>query len=57
MTLIDTETAASALGVTDRTVRRWVRDGTLANHGTARRIRVDLDEVMRVSDAREADVR
>ena len=48
MTLLDTATAAAALGVTERTVRRWVVTGKLANHGTARRIRIALEECVRL---------
>lgn len=43
--VIDIETAAVVLGCTGRHVRRMVADGRLVNHGTARRILVDLDEV------------
>ena len=46
MTLLDTATAALALGVTERTVRRWVIAGKLANHGTARAIRIALEDVL-----------
>ena len=46
ITLVDTETAALAAQVTPRTIRRWVADGALTNHGTARRVMVDLDEVL-----------
>lgn len=57
MRLIDSETAARALGVTARTVRRWVTSGVLPNRGTPRAILVDLEDVMRVSDGETADVR
>ena len=43
--LIDTDTAAVALGCTGRHVRRLIRDGGLTNHGSERRIRLDVDEV------------
>lgn len=39
------DVAAVALGVSARTVRRWVGDGTLRNYGTERSIRVSLAEV------------
>jgi hypothetical protein len=45
MTLVDTETAAIALGVTARRVRQLVAEGKLTNHGTARRILVDIAEL------------
>jgi len=48
VTLVDTQVAAVAVGVTRRTVQLWVAKGLLANHGTARRIRVDLNELARV---------
>ncbi len=38
--LLDTTAAALALGVTTRTIRRWVHAGQLTNHGTPTRIRV-----------------
>jgi fatty acid-binding protein DegV len=50
---VDTLAASMAAGVTDRTVRRWVKAGKLANVGTARRVRVDLDALL----ALVADVR
>ncbi len=43
--LIDTETAAYAAGITERRIRQLVETGALKNHGTARRIRVDFDEL------------
>ena len=46
MTLLDTAMAAAALGVTERTVRRMVVRGQLANHGTARAIRIALEQVI-----------
>lgn len=45
MSTVDAYTAAVALGVHVRTVRRWVGDGTLTNHGDERRIRVSLGEL------------
>lgn len=45
MTLIDSATAAVALGIGQRDVRRLVAAGKLTNHGTARRILLSLDEV------------
>lgn len=45
MTLVDTATAAVAAGVTDRTIRRWVHAGRIANHGNQRHIRIDLNQL------------
>ena len=45
--LIDTETAAVALGVSARRVRQLVAAGKLTNKGTARRILIPLAEVLR----------
>ena len=42
---VDVQVAAASLGVTDRTIRRWVEAGRLTNHGDARRILVDMAEV------------
>ena len=42
---VDVQVAAASLGVTDRTIRRWVEAGRLANHGGERRILVDMAEV------------
>lgn len=42
---VDSKTAALAFGVTDRTVRQWVVEGWLINHGTTRRILIDPDEL------------
>lgn len=50
-TRVDTEMASLLLGVTDRTVRRWVEDGRLTNHGDQRRVLVDLADLERVVDA------
>lgn len=36
---------AKHAGVTERTVRRWVEDGTLINYGTQRRILVSVAEL------------
>lgn len=44
MIVLDTAAAARHYGVTDRTIRRWVVLGLLVNHGTARRVRVELLE-------------
>ena len=46
MTLIDTATAAIAAGVTPRTIRRWIHNGRLTNHGTNRHIRININELM-----------
>lgn len=43
--ILDSATAAAAAGVTERTIRRWVRAGILHNHGTDRRMLVHLDDV------------
>ncbi|MQB00508.1 MAG: hypothetical protein GEU78_09495 [Actinobacteria bacterium] len=43
--ILDSATAAHAAGVTERTIRRWVRSGVLRNHGTDRRLLVHLDDV------------
>ena len=45
LTLVDTDTAAIALGVTSRRIRQLVAEGKLTNHGTARRILVDIAEL------------
>ncbi len=47
--LLDTPTAALALGVTPRTIRRWVRAGHLPNRGTPTRIRVALVDLAPMS--------
>ncbi len=46
---LDTATAALALGVTPRTVRRWVHAGQLANHGTPTHIRVSVADLAPMS--------
>jgi hypothetical protein len=48
---VDVQVAAQSMGVVDRTIRRWVETGRLANHGTATRIMVDLGEVERAVGA------
>lgn len=45
MRLLDTATAAVALGCSERRIRRLVRRGLLTNHGSGWRILVDLAEV------------
>lgn len=45
MRVIDTATAAVLLGCTPRRVQQLVQCGTLTNHGTTRRIRLDVDEL------------
>lgn len=45
MTLIDTAMAAVVLQSSERRVRRLVERGLLINHGTARKVRVDLAEI------------
>lgn len=42
---VDARVAALIAGTSARTIRRWVSDGTLTNHGTPQRIRVSLAEV------------
>lgn len=49
--LLDSATAATLLGVTDRTVRNWISAGRLKNRGDERRILVDLADVEGVVDA------
>lgn len=46
--LVDSSVAAVALGVTVRTVQRWIRDGVLVNYGSTRRVLVSLDSIMDV---------
>lgn len=48
MTLIDSATAAVALGVSERTIRRLITAGKLINHGTPKRILVSLEAVASV---------
>ena len=44
--LASLDAAAKYIGVTDRTLRRWIADGDLVAYRLGRRIvRVDLDEV------------
>lgn len=50
MTLVDTETAAYATGLTQRWIQKRVRQGRLTNYGTPRRVLVDLDQVLAVWD-------
>ncbi len=45
MALVDTQAAAVALGVTPRTVQRWVLAGVVPNRVTPRRIRIDVRDV------------
>lgn len=54
MTLIDSEVAACAAGVSARTIRRWIAAGLLTNHGDVRRIQVDLDTLGELVDAQAA---
>jgi hypothetical protein len=42
---IDSAAAAAALGVSDRTIRRWCVQGLLTNRGTSARIMLDLMQV------------
>lgn len=52
MTLIDSATAAAALGITERTVRRLVTRGKFTNHGTPRAILIDLEQILEDSRCR-----
>lgn len=47
--LVDTATAAAAVGRSVRTVQLWVREGRLCAYGTPRRRRVDLGEVLELA--------
>ncbi|HEY9371517.1 helix-turn-helix domain-containing protein [Streptomyces sp.] len=51
MTLIDSHAAAVAVGVTVRTIQRWVRSGRLVNYGRGNAILVDLDTLRSAVDA------
>lgn len=42
MILVDAEVAALVLRVTPRCIQKWVATGRYVNHGTPRRIRLDL---------------
>lgn len=57
MRLVDTEVAACAVGVTPRTIRRWVQRDRLTNHGDWRHILVDLDALDALVYAVQGDVR
>ncbi len=35
---------------TERTIRRWVENGRIPNHGTPRRIIVDTDDILDMLD-------
>ena len=48
--LLDTRDAATAAGLTPRRIQQLVKDGRVPNRGTARRIRVHLDDVLAVTD-------
>ena len=44
--LASLDAAAKYIGVTDRTLRRWIADGDLIAYRLGRRVvRIDLDEV------------
>lgn len=45
MTDLDVTDAARALGVSERTVRRWLRDGRLAGYRVGNRIRIPASAV------------
>lgn len=47
--LLDTEDAGTAAGLTARRIRQLVQAGRIQNHGTPRRIRVRLSEVLEVA--------
>lgn len=42
---VDAVTAAVAVGVTTRTIQRWVADGVITNHGSPKQIRVHLSDL------------
>lgn len=48
--ILDTRDAATAAGLTPRRIQQLVKDGRIPNRGTARRIRVHLDDVLAVTD-------
>ena len=45
MRLIDAREAAVILGVTPRRIQQLVQTGALTNHGTPRRIQLEVDKV------------
>ena len=48
--ILDTRDAATAAGLTPRRIQQLVKEDRIPNHGTARRIRVHLDDVLAVTD-------
>jgi hypothetical protein len=44
--LVPTELAALAAGVTEATIRKWASRGKLTRYGRPRRAEYDLDEVL-----------
>ena len=48
--ILDTRDAATAAGLTPRRIQQLVKEGHIPNHGTARRIRVRLSDVLAVTD-------
>lgn len=48
--ILDTRDAATAAGLTPRRIQQLVKEGHIPNRGTARRIRVHLDDVLAVTD-------
>lgn len=53
---VSSSAAAVALGVSDRTIRRWVVEGRLTNHGTPKRVMLDLAELEVVETRRDDGV-
>ena len=52
MKRLDSEAAAVALGCSVRHVQNLVTRGELTNHGTPRRILIDLDEIEKYLERR-----
>lgn len=50
--IVDPATASIATGVPVRTIRRWVLQGRMVDHGDGLRILVDIDEVAQLQDIR-----
>ena len=48
--ILDTRDAATAAGLTPRRIQQLVKEGSIPNVGTARRIRVRLSDVLAVTD-------
>lgn len=52
--LINTTQAAAAAGVSERTLRSWMKSGKLKRHGQGRLVLVDTEELMRFLSTPEA---